>query len=74
MSDVICTKVRLFNAIFCAPKDITDEELVKRANEIEPCGTTNGWSHVHRCDEKRPEANPVQCADDPNKMHFVISC
>ncbi len=67
-------KVGFLAIIIHAPKDATDEQLCEAANRLEPCGTTHGWAHVHRNDTERPESNPVPCIDDPDSMHFVISC
>jgi hypothetical protein len=58
----------------CALKDATDEEILKVCNRDNPAGTTNGWCTVVRKDEEHPERKPVLCADDPERMHFIVLC
>jgi hypothetical protein len=66
--------------IVCAEADCADEEILAEANDANPSGTDNGWTHVIR--ENEPPSDfwpvdklkPVQCADDPNRKHFVLSC
>lgn len=62
----------------CAHKDATDDEILEVCNRENPAGTSNGWSGVHR--EADPEDSfwklpgAVQCADDPDRLHILVSC
>lgn len=63
----------------CAVKDATDEEVLTECNRKNLCGTTNGWVHVYRIDEKllkegEKSIAPIVCGDDPDRLHLIISC
>lgn len=61
----------------CACKDATDEEILAVCNLENKAGTSNGWAKV--CRNTEPEefwgpTMPTQCADDPNRIHFLVAC
>lgn len=63
----------------CAVKDATDEEILEVCNSNNPSGTSNGWGEVIRTVEEgslfNTEQNlPVQCGDDPERLHFIVLC
>jgi len=59
----------------CAAKDATDEEILAVCNRENPSGTTGGWFHVRKENhEFWGRVAPVQCADDSNRMHFMVAC
>ena len=59
----------------CAHKDATDEEILAVCNAQNPAGTSNGWGTVcHSDDEFWGKVGPVQCADDPERIHYVVGC
>jgi len=61
----------------CAEKDATDEEILQVCNSENPSGTTNGWVKVIRDieDDKYAENMvPGVCANDPERLHFLIVC
>lgn len=63
----------------CAERDATDEEILAVCNRENPSGTTNGWAEVVRetvegSRFKTPDALPVQCAQSPERIHFVVLC
>jgi hypothetical protein len=58
----------------CVEKDATDEEILLVCNRENPSGTTVGWSEVIRDDKDRPDLNPLVCAEDPNRLHIIVSC
>lgn len=65
----------------CACKDADDEEILRAANEQNPCGTSQGWAHVWRSEDGARETEqerratlPVPCADAPDRMHYLINC
>lgn len=58
----------------CAAKDATDEEILDVCNRENPSGTSAGWASVVRDDPEYPQANPVQCADDSERLHIMVSC
>jgi hypothetical protein len=53
----------------CAEKDATDAEILAVCNSENPSGTNNGWGRVIRDDS--PDVNPAECADNPNRLHFL---
>lgn len=54
----------------CAETDATDSELLDVANRDNPSGTSLGWAYVVREDE----GEPVPCADDSTRTHFLVGC
>ena len=85
MDRVVITKmmIGICGMSVCAVKDATDEEILQVCNLQNPSGTTNGWSEVIRHVEEKPEDEfqifgkncaPVVCADDPERLHFLVSC
>lgn len=75
MSRVIVTKpfCGLLYMQVCACKDATDEEILVVCNRENPAGTSLGWANVIRSAEEK-EKLPVQCADDSERMHFLVNC
>lgn len=55
----------------CAVKDASDAEILAAANADNPSGTRAGWSVVERTEK---DMVPVQCQDDPKRLHFILSC
>lgn len=79
MNRVVVTRpiVGICHMQVCAAKDATDEEILAICNRENPSGTTNGWGHVVRSAEpdsmfKTP--GPVQCDDDPERLHILVAC
>jgi len=66
----------------CAHKDATDNEILSVANQENPSGTTNGWTGICRKSEDHPDhpaidgktLGPVQCADNPERQHILLTC
>lgn len=54
----------------CAVKDATEEEILSVCNYKNPSGTSFGWAAIDRKDNMAP----VQCADDPERMHYMVYC
>lgn len=57
----------------CAVKNAPDDEILAVANSVNPSGTRQGWCEVARTD-KDIKLKPVRCADDPDRLHFILSC
>lgn len=79
MERVIVTKafVGLIHMQVCAVKDASDEEIIDVCNADNLCGTTGGWGPV--CRNTEPEdifgqTMPVQCEQEEDRMHFLVSC
>lgn len=58
---------KLLGIQVCARKELTRERINELANQLSPCGTTNGWSIAE-------DVAPVTCADDAGRLHWVLSC
>lgn len=59
----------------CAHKDATDDEILAVCNRENRAGTSNGWAHVCKEDgEFWKGVAPVQCQDDPNRIHYMVAC
>ena len=81
MDRVIVTKpiVGICGMQVCAVKDATDEEILDVCNRCNPAGTSNGWAEVIRTEDEesmfRTKASlPVKCAQEPDRMHFLVLC
>ena len=73
---IVITK--MFNGIcgmqVCVVKDATDEEILAICNRENPSGTTLGWCEVARETHEDEKARPVQCANDPERLHLLVIC
>ncbi len=62
----------------CAESDVTDDEIIEVCNRENISGTTGGWQTVIR--KHNPDGwlqgntEPITCADDPKRTHFLIEC
>ena len=67
MEKHLLTKTTLLNAQVCS-EGTWDEALawIQRTN---PAGTSNNWQK-----DGRPEVKPVQCADYPERTHYIFKC
>lgn len=77
MDKVVVTKcfVGICHMQVCAHKDATDEEILKVCNSDNPAGTSNGWATVlHEDSEFWGPTKPVQCVDDPDRLHYLVGC
>lgn len=72
MEKVIVTRpmIGICHMQVCADKGVSEEEVLREANRQNPSGTMNGWSRI----ERDGSMAPVACADDPNRMHYMIVC
>lgn len=67
--------VGIYGMQVCACKDASDDEILNVCNTENPAGTSNGWTCVIRDAEREgPKCVPAQCADDPERMHFLVTC
>jgi hypothetical protein len=60
----------LCHMVVCAHKDCTREEILNFCNHDNPSGTTYGWSAI----ENEGDMAPVICANDHDRIHYVIAC
>lgn len=58
----------------CAVADATDDEILAVCNRENPSGTSLGWSRVCRANSEHWVTAPVQCEDDPSRIHFLVAC
>jgi hypothetical protein len=59
----------------CVIKGATNKEILEICNSGNPSGTSNGWTKVVRRGTKdRPDIGPVQCADHPDRIHYLVLC
>lgn len=57
----------------CVPKTYTDDDVERFAEEVNRCGTENGWQIRREGDEALagdPERS--QCSDYPGNVHIVL--
>lgn len=83
MDKVVITRaiVGIYGMQVCAKKDASDEEILMICNRENPSGTTNGWTKVVRHARgaeielfNTENSLPVQCADYPDRSHFLVIC
>lgn len=60
---VIHIRQGIFNLQVCCPKELSQEEVEAGAG---PSGTDTGWTVDSKMD------NPVQCASDSNRWHWLL--
>jgi len=69
---IIVTRIAVgvYNMQACVVKDATDEEILEACNRLNPPGTSNGWTRIDR------EGNmaPVQCENNPDRLHVMLVC
>ena len=59
----------------CAATDATDEEILTVCNRENIAGTQAGWTRVNRdTSEQRKVQGPVICAENPARIHLLVSC
>lgn len=67
------TKMGMLDMQVCVPKEFTDEEIVRFAERLYPCGTTVGWV-IRRQGSKSlsgmPERNP--CGTRDGFVHVML--
>lgn len=61
----------IFSCQVCVPKEFTDEEAIKAAESLYPCGTENGWFVVEEFSNGDPKR--VQCQSYPENVHIVLT-
>jgi hypothetical protein len=57
----------------CAHGEVPPERIEEVANAENPSGVTTSWSLT----DKGPDGedlSPVQCNDDPVRLHYMLSC
>lgn len=79
MEKVIVTRpmIGICHMQVCCDKDATDQEILDVCNRENVSGTSNGWALVIRkldADSIFQTPGPVQCADDPNRLHIMVAC
>jgi len=58
----------------CASKEMTREEIERRANEESPTGLNHGWSISEDKTFKTGESMPCDCEADKTRQHWLLSC
>lgn len=59
----------------CVPKDLGNAEIEDQTNSIEPTGIRSGWTIVDDGNDcLAGDPSRVQCHDDPNRVHLVLTC
>ena len=74
--DVVVTQpfVGLLYMQVCAYGEVSPERVQERANELNPAGTRNGWFIITEDNEDHGPKGPVQCAQDPARVHWMLNC
>lgn len=60
----------------CAEKDATNKEILEVCNSQNVSGTNGGWQTVIRKTNKNFDEKylPKQCAEYPERLHFLVVC
>lgn len=76
--DVVVTQpfIGLLYMQVCAYGETPPERVEEAANALNPAGTSGGW---HIVLEDPPDWDgksiaPVSCADNPERLHYILSC
>lgn len=67
MEKHIQTKMSILNTQVCSAG--TWDEALDWLQRTSPAGTQNNWQK-----DERPEVAPVQCAEYPDRKHYVFNC
>jgi hypothetical protein len=67
MEKHILTKYGLINAQVCS--EGTWDEALDWIQRVNPAGTSNNWKK-----DERAEVKPVQCAQYPERTHYIFIC
>lgn len=57
----------------CAEKDKSVEEITSELNYQRPTGIASNWQ-LSEDNFASGAANPCQCHDDPNRLHYLFEC
>lgn len=66
--------------IVCAPASWDADKVSQRATYNDPPGTTAGrWvisetGQLKDDNQFKQQGNPIVCADDPNRRHWLVNC
>lgn len=84
MIDVIVTRPFMNPAEFgiyafaymqvCAYCEVPPETVEQRANALNPPGESYSWRIEWGKDEEHRDLSPLQCRDDPARIHYMLSC
>lgn len=59
----------------CHRKDQPIDEVLEWLRGFNPSGTTGNWQHMDAEHLREfPQQAPVQCADDPERLHTMFLC
>ena len=58
----------------CVPKDLPKERLEAAVNASAPTGIKSQWQIAEDKKFKTGEANPCQCEDDAERLHYLMNC
>jgi len=58
----------------CASKEMSREEVERRANEETPTGLDRGWHISEDATFKGGEPMPCVCECDENCQHWLLNC
>lgn len=51
----------------CMDPNVSDKEILRYCNNLNPSGTEKGWICVNR-------NKSIQCDVDPERIHLIIEC
>lgn len=58
----------------CASKDLTQKDIMEKANLEHPTGISHAWN-IHTDNFKDGSPNPCPCNQKPEtNQHFLLSC
>jgi hypothetical protein len=64
----------LLNAVACAPRSATTEDVIAAANHQCPSGTSGGWQISDIKKLADGAKLPVQCLEDKDRVHWLLDC
>lgn len=58
----------------CAPKELSVGEVEAEVNIQNPTGIESPWKVSEDPTFRTGESNPCVCEDDPDRLHYLLSC
>lgn len=72
MNDIIFVPDGLLGGVVCAPKSLSEEEVVRLVNVENPSGTRRGWSISNRKTLEDGTPLPAPCLEDSDRLHYYL--
>ncbi len=74
LDDVVITQRHLVACVACAPRKMPRKEVNELVNVLNPTGIGSRWKITRKRSFPAGGPHPVPCADDRNRIHYLLYC